>query len=922
MAGSHARSNLTATRFLLIGAAVLLLGFALRSYRLDAKNIWVDEAHPWWFASLPLFQSISLGFSGGAINSGADPLFNILLHFWIELAGDSLYSLRYLSVITNLIGVAYLGRAAGRMFGHKASLLALAIGSIAPIWVFYSQEVRPYAFTPALMLVMVDAVIRLDRDNPRKVWPWVVLVCGEALSVYTHGFMIVAVAAINGWLAFLALRRYRRAGTGGWIGRWLLSQVAAGLLLLPLLPVNLARAGGIMNPFATPLTAPQFASELWSYLMGIPWEDVFDPIPLRFILVLLLVVVALGLIVALRGEGSRWLADLVWLTLAISLLTLLYSWRDPSFHPRYVLFLSGPLFLIVAAVLLSLWEALRGWRMLGMALAALIVVASVFSIDNLYVGRYRGYRHPSTRAVAETLRKDFGPQDAVVVVAPHDFTLNYNGTGDVPIVWSRFDEGIERPAEVLQFLQNRQKIGVLRNTNERSDSRRILPFYLERYGKLVERQLFEGYDLSFYELDPGANLQLASFEPVDFTWGALSVKGVSIGSGDAVTVVLQWNANALFTPGTRYAASIRLVDPVTQWQIGGADSLLLADNGDPTERWQPGQATTQYFVIPLQPGTPPISADLLVTLYEAQTGRVLDLRDAAGAPAGQQAMIGSVVLGRAPETWAYDENQRLWHLQSLDTDVLRGFVADKMVISPGGVLGVTLAWAKPLVAIQGSRISIQVVQDSLMIAGDDGPILQGRPTAEVPPGQPWLDRRLLHIRGDAHPGTAALQVLVGDQTIKLADLQVVGFERLMQRPLVERPFEATFGTAIRLLGYKLEAPDPLTSASTVNLTLYWQALAEGSPEANYKVFTQILAADGHLVGQHDGVPVNGTRPCSGWLTGEYVIDLHPMIFNGPYAGPIHIQLGLYDPVTLQRVLTDSGSDAVVLPEQLVVESTK
>jgi uncharacterized membrane protein len=131
----------------LIPCAVIITGaVALRSYHLDTKDLWVDEAHPWWFASLPLLDSIGLGLSGGPINSGADPLYNVILHFWIKATGDTLFGLRLLSVLLNTLGVAYLGRIAGRLGGLRAWLTGLIVGSLAPLWVFYSQEIRPYAF--------------------------------------------------------------------------------------------------------------------------------------------------------------------------------------------------------------------------------------------------------------------------------------------------------------------------------------------------------------------------------------------------------------------------------------------------------------------------------------------------------------------------------------------------------------------------------------------------------------------------------------------------------------------------------------------------------------------------------------------------------------------------------------------------------
>jgi hypothetical protein len=300
------------------------------------------------------------------------------------------------------------------------------------------------------------------------------------------------------------------------------------------------------------------------------------------------------------------------------------------------------------------------------------------------------------------------------------------------------------------------------------------------------------------------------------------------------------------------------------------------------------------------------------------TGQAVDLRDAHGAPVGQQAKIGAVTLGPAPERWAY-ENLRPWQLTPVDASrALAGYAVDKLVTSPGGTLGVTLGWVTSSDVLGQQPIGLQLVQSDHVLAEDSGPALQGRPLAGVPDGQLWLDHRLLAVNRDAQSGPAEIILAYGGERIPLQQITISGFERVTQRPDVEYPLEATFGDTIRLLGYAIDAPSPLTSESTINLTLIWQALGDGLPEASYKVFTQILGADGRLVGQHDGMPAYESRPFSSWLAHEYIIDEHQMRFKEPYTGPVRIQIGLYDPASGIRILTSDETDAVLLPMTLDV----
>lgn len=121
------------------------------------------------------------------------------------------------------------------------------------------------------------------------------------------------------------------------------------------------------------------------------------------------------------------------------------------------------------------------------------------------------------------------------------------------------------------------------------------------------------------------------------------------------------------------------------------------------------------------------------------------------------------------------------------------------------------------------------------------------------------------------------------------------------------------GDFARLISYGLPASE-VTAAQPLPLTLQWQALERVSA-VDYWVFTHLLAEDGRLIAQHDGVPSGGTRPTGGWNSGEIIVDVHAMAFHdAAYTGPATIVVGMYDPDDPGvRVPTELGSDYVVLP---------
>ncbi len=127
-----------------------------------------------------------------------------------------------------------------------------------------------------------------------------------------------------------------------------------------------------------------------------------------------------------------------------------------------------------------------------------------------------------------------------------------------------------------------------------------------------------------------------------------------------------------------------------------------------------------------------------------------------------------------------------------------------------------------------------------------------------------------------------------------------------------------FGDFAALVGYSLPATE-ITAAQPLLLTLRWQAL-EGTSPMNYVVFTHLLLEDDTIIAQDDGQPADGTRPMTGWVSGEIIVDPHPMEFRDTtYTGPAKIAIGLYDPAT-GRVPTDTGDNRVVLPITIIVIS--
>jgi hypothetical protein len=90
------------------------------------------------------------------------------------------------------------------------------------------------------------------------------------------------------------------------------------------------------------------------------------------------------------------------------------------------------------------------------------------------------------------------------------------------------------------------------------------------------------------------------------------------------------------------------------------------------------------------------------------------------------------------------------------------------------------------------------------------------------------------------------------------------------------------------------------------LILHWRA--DGVPTRDLKVFVHLVDGAGALAGQHDARPAGERRPTGTWLGGEIVLDEHPLVIP-PGSAPLDLAIGLYDPLTGERMPIVRGPGA-------------
>jgi hypothetical protein len=120
--------------------------------------------------------------------------------------------------------------------------------------------------------------------------------------------------------------------------------------------------------------------------------------------------------------------------------------------------------------------------------------------------------------------------------------------------------------------------------------------------------------------------------------------------------------------------------------------------------------------------------------------------------------------------------------------------------------------------------------------------------------------------------------------------------------------QARFGESIVLEGY-----DWQVGPAEVEVTLRW--VTEAFLDTDYRVFVHLVDPEegDRLLAQGDGPPLAGRWPTSHWLPGVALDDVHTIeLPEDLQAGTYDLLVGLYDPVTEERVWLVDGGDFVRL----------
>ncbi len=793
-------------------AVVTLGAFALRLIHLGRDSLWYDETVSVYLAGQRAAELIA-----HTARDIHPPLYYLLLRGWLLLAGyptgqadpigNSLeFMAAFFSLFFGVLLVPLTWQLARRLnLRHPVPLLSALLIAISPFGVWYSQEVRMYTLGASLGVVVLLATLPFLRRNvtPGRLRRAALLYAvAAAAGMYTLYYFAFLLVSLNGLvLAALATKEtgFLRRNPVSRASLWLAAQAGALLLFLPWLPTAWRQA---TDPPVPPWrTAPQLLDVLVESWTALTLGQSATPARFWPLLLLALALVILGIAAARRSQidNSQLTID-HWqflLTAAFGplLLILLASLWTPLYHVRYLFTYSPPFSILLAMGLAALWHMdTRLSRALALTSLILLLAGSAAALRSFWDDP--AFAADDHRAAVRELAQRWRPGDVVLANAGYSYTalltywpgpvtwhgrlINYaqnhlpqsmNGPvilqtghidGDSDLGWGDpRSDFYALPADAMQtalrdLSAQTDRLWHYRIYDTVNDPQGAIRDALESGWTLFDDRVYRGEANLRVQGWQGMRQALSSYLPPTVAtfdgWLELRLAPdaapSTVQSSETLDIPRALWSRSPDQAGQPVALSLRLVDDDGQvW--AAADEAL---GGNALDLLTASQLV-QPLRLPVPAGTAPGLYDLVLVVYDPQTGQPLSVDGSAAS----QATLGQVEvtrLGAAPALQPAAADFGPLRLVEASTPAA--------AISPGDAIPLELLWqAAPGFTPEPLVVVVQLLDgaDNVAASREAEPLAGRYPTTQWQPGELVRDRHTLAVPDGLAPG--AYNLIVG-----------------------------------------------------------------------------------------------------------------------------------------------------------------
>jgi hypothetical protein len=623
--------------------ALVLVAFALRTYRLDAVSLRGDESFTVLFSAQPLPDLLE-----GIRNVEPNPpLYYFVLRGAMDLFGEHDFTARYVSAFFGVLAVPLLyqlGRALfrDRRLGRVAGLAAASLLAINPYQVWHSQDVRNYTLWPALSLASLYFLLWALRQGSRRLW--IAYALTALLSLYTHYYDLFVVLFENIFV-FVFYWRDRTV-----MKRWIAVQGALALLYLPW-PLFFSS-----RPFTYVDVTAYVPGLLGILRQGLSIFTLGETLPqtlVTFLLPVLAALLILGLALAYVRDRRAFAFLLLYVFIPSFCVFLLTRWR-PLFRDRYLNVIAPGYYLVFALGLVALARVRRGLILAGIAALVLLLPAGL-SLANYYFDPAYA-KSADWRGLAAYLEAHAEPEDVIVENYP-DPTLAYYYRGPAERVVLPHRRAVDQVGALpvnrkatgrtlQQLLAGHRRLWLIPYRSE-WDPEGYVKDWLDRRARQIQEEQIDVFRVVAYERQPAVTPVIE--HPLASSVGdAFLLMGYDVategdcrlqeaaeegsqlwvpeGGSCVVHLTLYWQDQALVD--VDYTVFAHLLDP--DGHIAEQRDGQPQDGTFPTTAWFPGDVIADKRSLAFPPDAAPGEYVLEVGMYLLETAVRLPAYDAAG----------------------------------------------------------------------------------------------------------------------------------------------------------------------------------------------------------------------------------------------------------------------------------------------------
>lgn len=413
-------------------------------------------------------------------------------------------------------------------------------------------------------------------------------------------------------------------------------------------------------------------------------------------------------------------------------------------------------------------------------------------------------------------------------------------------------------------------------------------------------------------LGPDSVLGRPAIEPLDFAGEvrllSLEAPEEPVAADEPIPVTL--SLRALRPIGVPYLFGVDVIDGEgLVWSASRerpADWRFVAGE----ETWPLDGYRLEPFVLHLLDGAPPGDYRYRIGLVRQDTRQTVATHETG------RLVVGQPARGERP----LEEGMTAYEDRNHAGLALLGSRLDRREAAPGDPVRLALLWqvvdaqesagAGPVAVWLESADGRALVEASSPVAGrypasrwQAGDRLRSEIVLRLPAGTPSGEHRWIVALGSGE--TEGPDWPAGAVRIEAPP-------RSYTLPPLDARLDARLGELATLAGAAWQ-PSALSAGGNLNVTLVWRAEAETA--TSYRVFLHLLGPEGNVVGQSDGEPANWTRPTTGWLPGEIVVDERQLSLPAELpAGEYTLLAGIYEAETGARLTLPGGGDAVIITQ--------